>query len=387
MPSPLKKFARNEILSLTAEAVTYDLAESVGPDLLLSDILGTESLADIEQMALGYHTCEGKVELRELIARAHQVSAEDVLITAGGMQALFLLGFCLCNPGDEVVITTPIFPNTKVALNAVGATVRELKLSFDDWYQIDQARLKTMLSPSTKLVCLTSPQNPSGVALTEGSIREVLALMKKTCPNAYLVIDETYRDAVYGGNSPAKSLVAEDNRIISCASLSKCHGAPGLRLGWAITRDTALFEQLKLGKFNTVICTSPLDEALAIKVLEHKAHLFDPRSAVLKQALENVQQWVIDNADMVEWISPSAGALCCVRLRPEVFDDNAVDHFYAAQKNHDVRVAPGTWFEEDARVFRLGFGFLPMNDLQEGLNRLTRALKEARANFVHIEAL
>ncbi|MGI9372668.1 MAG: pyridoxal phosphate-dependent aminotransferase [Hyphomicrobiales bacterium] len=377
MPSPLKKFAKSEILSLTSETVTYDLAESVGPDLLLTDVLGTESFADIEKIVLGYHTCEGKPELRDLIARAHNVKADDVLITSGGMQALFLLGFCLCNPGDEVVITTPVFPNTKVALNAVGARVKELKLSFDDWYQIDQAKLKSLLTPQTKLVCLTSPQNPSGVALSEGSTREVLALMKKTCPNAYLIVDETYRDAVYGSDAPATSLVSEDDRVVSCASLSKCHGVPGLRSGWAITRDKALYEQLKLGKFNSVICTSPLDEAFAIKVLENKARLFNPRSAVLKEGLEKVQQWVVENSVSVEWISPSAGALCCVRLRPEMFDDEAVERFYEAQQRHDVRVAKGTWFDEDARVFRLGFGFLPMNDLQEGLNRLTRALKEA----------
>src|SRR5205823_8155660 len=127
--------------------------------------------------------------------------------------------------------------------------------------------LQALLSPRTKLVSLASPQNPSGVAILAQTLRRVLAIMQEACPEAYLLVDETYREAAYGDDETAASVVELGPRIVSVASLSKCHGAPGLRLGWAITRDKALREQLVLGKFNTVISCSPVDEALALRVL------------------------------------------------------------------------------------------------------------------------
>ena len=79
--------------------------------------------------------------------------------------------------------------------------------------------------------------------------------------------------------------------------------------------------------------------------------------------------------DLGENIGPAAGALCCVRLKPAVFNDAAVGRFYDVLASEDVRVANGTWFGEDARVFRLGFGFLSMPDLEAGLAILSAAVR------------
>ena len=83
------------------------------------------------------------------------------------------------------------------------------------------------------------------------------------------------------------------------------------------------------------------------------------------------------NNDFVDWVRPDAGALCCVRLKPGVFDEFAVERFYQALANKGTRVANGTWFGDEARVFRLGFGLLPMAELGDALAALAAALKEA----------
>ena len=90
--------------------------------------------------------------------------------------------------------------------------------------------------------------------------------------------------------------------------------------------------------------------------------------------------WVRENGDLVEWVRPDAGALCCVRLKPSVFDDGAVHGFYDMLASSRVRVGNGTWFGDDARVFRLGFGLLAISDLQAALAALAVALRRtARA--------
>jgi aspartate/methionine/tyrosine aminotransferase len=369
----MRRFPKNDIISLVGAAPRYDLAESVGPDLRLGDLLD----GDLDDLALAYGTAEGDARLRQAIADLHGVDAEDVVITVGGMHALFLLAFILCKTGDEAVTTAPLFPIARNVLDAVGAVVRVLNVDFDNGYQPDVDALARQLSPGTKLVSLATPQNPSGVAVPRRTLQAVLDVMRERCPYAYLVVDETYREAAYGNDAVAATALTLGPRVISTASLSKCHGAPGLRIGWAITRDTALRDELVRAKFGTVLSCSQVDEALALRVLERRDAILAVRRDRLAEGLARTAAWVAAHADLVEWVRPDAGALCCVRLKHAAFDDAAVARFYAAQAAHGVRVAKGTWFGEDARVFRLGFGLLAPDELSAGLDALGKALRQS----------
>jgi aspartate/methionine/tyrosine aminotransferase len=372
----MARFPKNDIISLIGETPRYDLGESVGPDLRLSDVLDLSGQPTFGEMALGYGTAQGDPRLRTLIADAHGVSTDDVVVTVGGMHALFLIAFVLCDRGDEAVTVSPMFPLARNTLEAVGAKIRTVSLRFDRGYQLDAADIGRHLSERTKLVSLASPQNPSGVISPLKIVRELVVLMEQRCPEAYLLLDETYREATYGDDAVAPSAVGLSQRVISCASLSKCHGAPGLRLGWAITRDAALKEQLVVSKFNTVISCSPLDEALALHVLERRDHIIGERRQRLAEGLALTAAWVRENDAFVEWVRPDAGALCCVRLKPSVFDNGAVDRFYEGLAQEGVRVARGVWFGDEARVFRLGFGLLSKAELEAALTRLSTAVRQ-----------
>jgi aspartate/methionine/tyrosine aminotransferase len=367
-------FPENDIISLVEAAPRYDLAESVGPDLLLAELADAAALGDLR---LAYGTAAGHQALREAIAAAHGAEPEQVTVTVGGMHALFLLAFILCRPGDEAAIAAPCFPLARNALEAVGARLRVLQLSFDEGYRLDPAALRGVLSQATRLVGLASPQNPSGVAIPADTVRRTLELMAEVCPGAYLVMDETYREAVYGADRIGDSVLALSPKAISVASLSKCHGAPGLRLGWAITRDPELRRRLVVGKFNTVICCPAVDEALALRLFERRDALIAQRRARLEAGLQRTASWVRTHADLLDWVRPDAGALCCVRLRAAAFDESAVGRFYQAAADRGVRVANGAWFGEPARIFRLGFGLLSTADLEQALAALSAALQAA----------
>ena len=365
-------------MSLTEVTPRYDLAESVGPDLHLRDLVSADGGSDeLEALALGYGTAQGDPALRRAIGERHEVSEADVVVTVGGMHALFLAAFLLCDRGDEVVTTTPLFPNTRSTLAAVKADIKTIALSFDRGYCLTAQDVIAKLSPRTKLVSIASPQNPSGVAVDRAVMRDVLDVMAKVCPGAYLLVDETYREAVYGDDRVSTSAATLSPRVISTTSLSKCHGAPGLRVGWVITRDPVLKEQFVVGKFNTVISCSRVDEALALRVLQNQDRIIAARRIQLGGGLERTADWARSNDAFVDWVRPDAGGLCCVRLKPEVFDDAAVQRFYNATAEADVRVGKGSWFGEDDRVFRLGFGLLTMDDLELGLAALTTALHNA----------
>jgi len=373
----MHRFPSNDIIHLVGETPRFDLAESLGPNLQLRDLLDDAALSELAELSLGYSTAEGDAALRAEIARLHGVAADDIVITTGGMQALFVLAFTLCGTGTEAVAAAPLFPLARHSLEAVGTEVRPLTLRFDTGYQPELAELRRLLSPRTRLVSLASPQNPSGVAIPLATLREVVALMSELAPQAYLLVDETYRDAPYGDSPAAASALELGPRVVSTASLSKCHGAPGLRIGWAITRDAALRRALVTAKFNTTIACGAVDEALALKLLRRSGPLLTERSAQLGRNLAITARWVDNEAILVDWVRPDAGALCCVRLKPSVFDDAAVDRFHAALPKQGVRVGDGRWFGESARVFRLGFGLLPAAELSEALAGVSAALRQA----------
>ena len=369
----MRRFPDNDIIKLVGETPRYDLGSSIGPSLFVRDL--DFAKAPLHEVELGYRTAAGDARLREYIAAAHGIEAGQVVITAGGMHALFLLAFILCERGDEAVITNPVFPPARAALDAIGANVRELPVSFDEGYQIDCARLETLLTEETKLVSLASPQNPSGVTVPTATLRDVAAVVRKRSPHAYLLVDDTYREAAFGDDPAAQAPVALDARIISVASLSKCHGAPGLRLGWAITHDTGLRDQLVLGKFNTIVSSPAIEEQLGIRVYEQRERIINERREILAAGVARTERFVNENQDLVQWVRPDAGAICCVRLRPELFTDEGVADFYQRLKSAGVRVASGTWFGDEARAFRLGFGHLPMDEFDAALDALTGVLR------------
>lgn len=371
-----ERFPRNDLFSLLDTHPTYQLGESTTPDLTVGELLDGEALDRFKDVVIGYGPSLGTVELREMIGRNLNVPADDVLVTVGGASALFMITFVLCDPGDEIVVASPNFPPTIDAMKAVGATLRPVQLRFDDGYRLREQDIRRALSRRTKLVSFVTPQNPSGVAVSRDDCRQVLQAMADVCPDAYLVVDESYREAVYADDPVPPSAADLSPRVLTLASLSKCHGAPGLRIGWLSCRDTDLKQQLKLAKMNMFISCSVVDEALALEVLRQQDRIRGERRLLLGAAVGKVAAWVVREEDYVEWVQPDGGALCCVRLRADVFDDGAVPLFYEAVAAKDAMVANGSWFGDDARVFRLGFGFLPLDVLDQALEQVGAALAQ-----------
>jgi DNA-binding transcriptional MocR family regulator len=98
---------------------------------------------------------------------------------------------------------------------------------------------------------------------------------------------------------------------------------------------------------------------------------------LLAQALQIVERWQQGEADRIDWVRPESGAMCCIRLRPDAFDDTAVQRFWAALPDLDLQLGVGEWFGESARIARLGFGYLLLEQLAPALVQLTNALDQA----------
>ena len=366
----MREFPASPIAALVDETPRYDLAESYGSDLSVAELLGPDESALLGSIKLGYRTSLGDPDMRALVAGRTGVTPDQVLVTAGAAAALFLVGLLFGDGGGEVVVGRPCFPPVLDVLRGVGARVVTVASCFDDGYRLDGARLRAALSPRTRLVMLASPQNPSGIALTPAEVGAALDAMSAACPGAVLLIDETYREARYGDDRAAPSFAGVSPRVLTCASLSKAYGAAGLRAGWLTVPDPGLRDQLRLAKFNSSVCCGAVDEFLAGRLLARADEILAGRAVVLARARAIVEDWAAARAGAVRWLRPDAGALGCVQLGP------AADpgRFRARLAELGTAVAPGPWFGDSDRVFRLGLAYEPPDRLAEGLAAITTAL-------------
>jgi aspartate/methionine/tyrosine aminotransferase len=370
----MRQFPASPITALIDEKPLYNLGESTARDLTVAELLGPGDPAGLAGVSLGYGTSAGDPELRALVAARHGVPDGQVLITGGAAAALFLIAL-MCGGDGETLVGRPCYPPTLDALRGIGAKVVTVRSRFEDGYRVDLDAFAARLSPRTRLVMFASPQNPSGVALTEREVEQMLALMSRSCPDALLLIDETFREATYGGAPPAASFAGRSPRLLTCASLSKAYGAPGVRIGWLTVADPRLYDQLRLAKFNSALSCGALDEFLAARLLSRADEVLAARGAVLAEALGVVERWTKGEAGRLSWLPPEAGAICCLQLDPGTFGQPAIDRFHDHLARRQTMVARGPWFGDSAHVIRLGFAHEPADRLEQGLAVVGDALE------------
>lgn len=369
----MRRFPASPITTLIDESPEYNLGESFGPHLSAEDILDPGEFVRLGRLSLGYGTSAGDAELRALIAGRHGLPDDQVLITAGAVSALFLLA--LVHGDGEIVAGLPGFPPVLDTLRGIGARFVTVRSRFEDGYRVDLDDFRAKLSARTRLVMFASPQNPSAIALTPGEVAEMLAAMSGRCPEAFLLIDETYREATYGNTPAAGTFAGLSPRVLTCASLSKAYGAPGLRIGWLTVPDPQLREQLRLAKFNSSICAGVVDEFLAARLLSRADQLLASRGTAMAAARETVERWVGAHASQVRWLRPEAGAFCCVQLKPTSFGPHEIRRFHERLTERRILVARGPWFGDSDRVMRLGFAYESPGQLEKGLDVIAGALQ------------
>ncbi|MEY2459852.1 MAG: hypothetical protein QOG30_1682 [Acidimicrobiaceae bacterium] len=353
------------------DTISYNLSESSVADRRLSD-LGLD--LDLDDLLLCYGDHLGDPALREAVAiGADGVGVDDVLVTPGAAAALFCTATSLLDPGDHIVVVRTNYATNLETPRAIGAEVDIVDLDFDERWQLDVERLAAHVRPSTtRLISITCPHNPTGTLLAESALHEMVELAERS--GAFLLVDETYRDLTHAAPLPmAASLSA---RAISVSSMSKAYGLPGLRVGWAVSRDTVMAETLLAAKEQMVICGPTLDEAIAGQVLAARERILPPILDDVRSRLAIVRDWLAEQ-ELFEWIEPSGGVVGLVRVRPEIEIDTK--RFYdVLLAEHGTYVGPGHWFEVDDRSFRLGYGWPTVAELRAGLGGLSAAAVAAR---------
>ena len=296
-----------------------------------------------------------------------------MLVTPGAAAALFATATALLEPGDHAVVVRTNYATNLETPRAIGAELDVVDLTFESGWQLDVARIAAQVrAGTTRLISVTCPHNPTGTMFDRATLEALVEVAERT--GAVLLVDETYRDLTYGELLPLAASLSP--RAISVASMSKAYGLPGLRVGWAVCRDSALAETLLAAKEQMVICGATLDEAIAGRVLADRERVLPPILDDARTRLTVVRDWMAAQ-DVFEWIEPRGGVVGLVRFRPDVAIDAARFHEVLLAE-HGTYVGPGHWFELDDRHFRLGFGWPTVSELRAGLVALSASADALR---------
>ncbi len=351
------------------DKIKNNLSESSYTDAFFRDI---DPGIDLRNLVLCYGSHQGHEGLRALIVKdSTRLKSDDVLLTIGAAGALFIIATTLLEKDDELIVVHPNYATNIETPRAIGAILQPIDLHFEEGFELDVNKLKAAITPSTKLISVTHPHNPTGTCLKASQLLQLAALAEEK--GIYVLVDETYRDMVFGQQLP---LAAEYSpRMISVSSLSKTYGLPGLRTGWIICRDTQLLETFLAAKEQMHICGPVIDEELAYRYFLHsKRHLPQIRADVAAK-FAMIKTWMNQQNEW-EWVEPQGGCVCFPRLRqPEKIDLKKFYHLLLA--DHATYVGPGHWFEMPDHYMRIGFGWPSTQQLGEGLKALSAAFREA----------
>jgi aspartate/methionine/tyrosine aminotransferase len=348
------------------DKIRYNLSESSVRDRTLA-----EAGVRLPDLLLPYGEHMGLPGLLELIAGAGGVRPDQVLVTAGAAQALFIIATSLLEPGDQVVVARPNYATSIFTPRAIGADIRYLDLSFEEGWRVDVDRLAALVTPRTRYVSITVPHNPTGQTLGEEDLRRIVALVERA--GCRLLVDETYREMTFGGPPPCAATLSD--RAISVSSLSKTYGMPGIRTGWLLCRDRELMETFLAAKEQIGICGSVVDEGIACQALAGRDRWLPEIHGRIRAALAVTRDWLAGE-ELLEWVEPRGGVVGFPRIKPEAPVD--VDTFYRQLTTEfGTYVGPGHWFEQPRRHFRLGFGWPTPDELRGGLAGISAALRAA----------
>ena len=205
-------------------------------------------LENTDPVALhGYTSAQGDPGVRNAIAeylnRTYQagVDANLIYLTAGAAAALTASLTALLNPGDEVVLPAPFFPEYRVFVERTGAKLVPVPCD-PQTFQPDYAALEAVIGEKTRVLLLNSPNNPTGAVIPEVGIQKIAAILtakeKQFGKPIYLISDEPYRELVWG-NVAVPYLTKYYSDTLVCYSFSKSLSLPGERIGYVLVSPKA----------------------------------------------------------------------------------------------------------------------------------------------------
>jgi aspartate/methionine/tyrosine aminotransferase len=250
--------------------------------------------------------------------------------------------------------------------------VNEFRLQIDRDWEPDWAEFERAVTPKTRLVYVSNPNNPSGSVLSRDAMRRIVDRVDQV--GAYLIADEVYLGAeIYCERTP--SFWGMSDRVIVTSGLSKAYGIPGARIGWIVGPKELIAECWTQHDYLT-ICPNKISDAIARVAVQpaNREKLYARTRAILQHNLPIMREWVAGFDGFLTFREPKAGALCLVRYNSDAPSYPLCERIRTRQ---NVLIVPGIHLGLEG-FLRIWLGGKP-EFIREGLRRVGEELRYTRS--------
>lgn len=242
--SPIRKLVPYAEQAYRQNKKVYHL--NIGQPDIKTPQLALDAVSHHGLSVLAYSRSEGSEQYREKIAQYYKrnsidVSAQDIIVTTGGSEALLFAMGSVCNADDEIIIPEPFYANYNGFARASDVTVVPVVSRIEDNFALPPiADFEQHITPKTKAILICNPGNPTGYLYSKQEIQSLVALVKKH--DLFLIADEVYREFTYDG-AQHYSIMQEpglEEHAIIIDSVSKRYSMCGARIGCLVSKNKAL---------------------------------------------------------------------------------------------------------------------------------------------------
>lgn len=330
-----------------------DLAWATGPEVIglhvgepsfpAPDHVVEATRAALAGGATRYVPNAGLPELRQALVgklrrdNGIETSVDDVVVTAGGMEALLNAFIAVLSPGDEVLLPNPGWPNYAMLAQLLGVTARFYPLRAEDGFLPDPAVVAAQIGPRTRAIVINTPSNPLGTVLDAPRLEGMLALAN--AHDLWTISDECYDAITFEDPHTSVASLAASEKVLSCFTFSKTYSMTGFRVGYVVAPagDGAVLAKLQEP---LVACVNAAAQWGALAALEGNQEDVAERTRTYRTRRDEACA-LLDRLD-VAYVRPAGAFYLWVDVSH--LTDDVAAFCESAVTGRKVAVAPGTTF-------------------------------------------
>ncbi len=239
--SPIRKLAPLAFAAKERGVKVFHL--NIGQPDLPTPQSAINAIRNIDRKILEYSPSQGYLSYRKKLVGYYakyniSLTADDIIITSGGSEAV-LFSFLAClNPGDEIIVPEPAYANYMAFAISAGAVIRTIATTIEEGFSLPKVeKFEELINERTRAILICNPNNPTGYLYTRREMNQIRDLVKKY--DLYLFSDEVYREFIYTGSPyiSACHLDGIEQNVVLIDSVSKRYSECGIRIGALITKN------------------------------------------------------------------------------------------------------------------------------------------------------
>jgi len=365
----IEVFAMERMQSTWENIVDYDMSESGVRPLTLRELgeMGFDLQAFLDE-PLGYSQSNGTIPLREQLTAIYPgATVDQIEVTNGTSEANYLIALSQVEPGDVVAMQVPNYMQMWGVARSLGADVRTFRLRTEASWEPDWDEFERAVTPETRLLYLSNPNNPTGSVLSDASMRRIADRCGRT--GTWLLSDEVYLGAEITAPR-TKSFWGMSDRVIVTSGLSKAYGIPGVRIGWLVGPAPLVADCWSQHDYITIGPNKMSDRIARVAVeAKNRERCYARTGDILRHNLPIAREWAGSFGGRLAWTEPTAGAIGLMKYAADAPSLTIADR---VRQNQGTLIVPGVHvgIEGHLRIWLGG----KEEFLSEGLRRIGKEL-------------